>query len=200
MKNILLWACLLLSIFLSSYTFANNDRLEDAFDQSHNQQYSVQADAKDLFDTQIDLIWSIKKWLESNWNVNDLIDQYKQWVSLDPDIDQAIQDYLAAEGLWKDLGIAKVNLMNAIDGAPIALNDSVFVRATRFMMKATVILAIPMMIFAALKLIFSMWDEAKLKESLIQIWYVAWWVVLALMSVMIIYFITALTRSNIWAI
>lgn len=196
MKNILLWACLFVSIFVSSYAFANNDRLEDAFDQSHNQQYSVQADAKDLFDTQIDLIWSIKKWLESNGNVNDLIEQYKQWVSLDPSIDEAIQKYLASgQG-----AIDKISLMNSIDGAPIALNDSIFVRATRFMMKATVILAIPMMIFAALKLIFSMWDEAKLKESLIQIWYVAWWVVLALMSVMIIYFITSLTRSNIWAI
>ena len=145
MKYILFSTCLFLSIFVSTNVFSSNDWLEDAFDQSHNQEYSVQADARDLFDTQIDAIWSIAEW-------------------------------------------------------EVQLNDSIFVRATRFMMQAVVVLAIPMMIFAALKLIFSLWDEAKLKESLKQIWYVAWWVILALMSVMIIFFITALTRSNIGAI
>ena len=56
MKYILFSTCLFLSIFVSTNVFSSNDWLEDAFDQSHNQEYSVQADARDLFDTQIDAI------------------------------------------------------------------------------------------------------------------------------------------------
>lgn len=178
----------------------SNNRLKDSYRKSHNpwdgEPYSVTAEARDLFDTQIDLIWSIRKWIESNGNVNDLIDQYQQWESLWQEIDEAIQEYLnSSQWPW-----AKLALMTAIDGAPIDLNDSVFVRATRFMMKVAVVLAVPMIIFAALKMVFSLWSEEKLKEAVKQIALVAGWVLLALLSVMIIYVITSLTRSSLWGI
>ncbi len=126
---------------------ADDNRLDNAFTKSHRpgdgEPYSSTADADDMFDSKIDIWWSLDGELDIAW--------------------------------------------------------SVFVRATRFMMQAAVLLAVPMLIFTGLKLAFSMGDETKMKEALKQIWRVAAGVVLALMSVMIIFLVSALMQSSISA-
>jgi hypothetical protein len=200
MKKLVVVVCLVLSMCIFFVNANSNDWLRDSYKKSHNpwdwEPYSITAEARDMFDTQIDLIWSIKKWLESNGNVNDLIEQYQQGESLWQEIEAAIQAYLNSnQGAWD-----KLALMTAIDWAPIDLNDSLFVRTTRFMMKAAVVLSIPMIIFAALKMVFSLWSEEKLKDAVKQVGLVAGWILLVLFSVMIIYLITSLTRSSLWGI
>lgn len=75
--------------------------------------------------------------------------------------------------------------------------DSIFVRFTRFLLRATVVLAVPMILYSAIRISMSFGDSTKLNETLQHLWYVAGWLMLALLSVMIIYLITSLTRSSV---
>jgi hypothetical protein len=135
---------------------ANNDWLKDAFTKSHRpgdgEPYSINAEAKDLFDTQLDLIGTVGEIIDSG------------------------------DGISKD---------------DIVTADSIFVRLTRFMMLAVVVLSVPMVIFSAIKIMLSMGDRAKLMDALKQIAWVAAGIIIALMSVMIIYLVTSLTRSSL---
>jgi hypothetical protein len=83
------------------------------------------------------------------------------------------------------------------NGVTIWERDSIFVRFARFLLRLAVILAIPMIIIGALKVIWARGDEWKMKDALQQIGYVAAGILLALASVMIIFLITALTRSSL---
>lgn len=83
------------------------------------------------------------------------------------------------------------------DAFGIKENDSILVRFARFLLRLVVILAIPMIIIAGLKVIWSRGDEGKMKDALKQIGYVTIGILLALASVMIIFLITALTRSSL---
>ena len=145
----IVWLCFIFTSISPLVLAANNDWLKDAFTKSHRpgdgEPYSFDAEAKDLFDTQIDLIWSIQE-------------------------------------------------------GDIQTADSVFVKLARFMMQVVVVLAIPMVIYTAIKVMMSMGDKAKLMEALKQVWMVAAGVIIALMSVMIIYLVTSLTRSSLWGI
>ena len=152
-KRLLSICCLLA---FSMNVFSAGDRLTDAYDQSHNtmaEPYSVNAEADDLFDTQIDL-----------WGT----------------------------------------ISNAIDGDPdtsgIALSDSIFVRATRFLIRLTIVIGVPMLIFVWIKIALALGDEWKLKEALKLAGYVWAGILLALLSVMIIYLASSLTRSSLWLI
>ena len=118
--------------------------------------YSINAEADDLFDTQIDL----------GGTIQNLTDEDSEW-------------WLAEN---------------------VALSDSIFVRATRFLIRLTVVLGVPMLIFVWIKIALAFGDEGKLKEALKLAWYVAAWILLALLSVMIVYLATSLTRSSLWFI
>ncbi len=83
------------------------------------------------------------------------------------------------------------------DALGIKENDSILVRFARFLLRLVVILAIPMIIITGLKVIWSRGDEGKMKDALKQIGYVTIGILLALASVMIIFLVTALTRSSL---
>lgn len=76
-------------------------------------------------------------------------------------------------------------------------SDSVLVRLTRFMMRLSVILAVPLIMYCAIKIMLALGDEWKLKEAIKHIAYVIAWVLLILFSVMIIFLLTSLTRSSL---
>ena len=80
------------------------------------------------------------------------------------------------------------------------LNGSVIARAAQFLLRITVLLGIPMIIFAGIKIMLAQWDEAKLKEWLKLLWFVALGIFVALMSVAIVYIIISITWSNLWNI
>ena len=79
----------------------------------------------------------------------------------------------------------------------LGTSDSVLVRATRFMMRLWIVLAVPILIYCAIRIMLALWDEWKLQEALKHVWTVLWGVLLILLSVMIIYLITSLTRSSL---
>ncbi len=82
----------------------------------------------------------------------------------------------------------------------IWLNGSVIARAAQFLLRITVLLGIPMIIFAGIKIMLAQWDEAKLKDWLKLLWLVALGIFVALMSVAIVYIIISITWSNLWNI
>ena len=153
-KKYIVTLCLLscCTFVLGGSVFAvKNDWLKDAYRESHTAQaqpYSVDAEVKDLFDTNIDAVGTIG---------------------------------------------------NIIDGEenPIELNDSIFVRFTRFLTRVAVVLAIPMLLYSSFRVITSMGDDGKLKAALVDVGKVAAGLLIALLSVMIIYFVTSLTRSSV---
>lgn len=83
--------------------------------------------------------------------------------------------------------------------APIWLwtSDSVLVRLARFLMRVWVMLWIPLMIIWWIKIALSLWDVWKVKESFKLLWYMLWWLILILFSVMIVFLLTSLTRSSL---
>jgi hypothetical protein len=65
------------------------------------------------------------------------------------------------------------NTTNSIDpisgiggGNLIQQNDSVFVRFARFMLRLVVLVAVPMLIYAGIRIMFALGDDAKLKETI----------------------------------
>jgi len=80
------------------------------------------------------------------------------------------------------------------------LNGSVIARAAQRLLRLTVILGIPMVMIAGIKIMLAQWDEAKLKEWLKLLWFVALGIFVALMSVVIVYLIISITWSNLWNI
>lgn len=82
-------------------------------------------------------------------------------------------------------------------GGGLKQQDSVLVRVTRFMMRLAIILAIPVLLYSAVKIILSMGDDGKMQESLKEVGYVVGGMLLVLFSVMIVFLITSLTRSSL---
>lgn len=80
------------------------------------------------------------------------------------------------------------------------LNGSVIARFAQMLLRLTVILWIPMLMYTGIKIMLSIWDEAKLKESLKHVGMVALGLFIAMMSVAIVYLIISITRSNLWNI
>lgn len=199
MRNLFFAYILCVGLFLSSAVMAS-DWLKDAYEDSHNIEanpYAADIEAGDLFDTQIDLLKTIKKTIEKWETVDSLINAYKKGKPLKGKLGEAMEKYMK----WE---ISKVQLAEAIWSwlvedvkNNIVENDSIFVRFARFLLRLAVILAIPMIILGALKLIWARGDEGKMKEALQQIGYVAAGILLALASVMIIFLITALMRSSL---
>lgn len=83
------------------------------------------------------------------------------------------------------------------DWVSAGLSDSVLVRAARFLMRVAVMLWIPIIIFWAIKVALSFGDKGKLSQALKQIWYMLWWLILILFSVLLVIFITSITRSSL---
>lgn len=77
------------------------------------------------------------------------------------------------------------------------LDDSVIVRFARFLMRFGIVLAVPMILYSAIRIALAFGDEAKFKEAIQNIWRVLWWVVLILASVAIVLLITSLARNSV---
>jgi hypothetical protein len=78
------------------------------------------------------------------------------------------------------------------------LNDSVIVRFARVLMRIAIVLAIPMILYSAIRIALAFGDEWKFQEALKHIWRVLWWVVLVLASVAIVLLISSLARNSVW--
>lgn len=78
------------------------------------------------------------------------------------------------------------------------LDDSVIVRFARFLMRFGIVLAIPMILYSAIRIALAFGDEWKFKEALQHIGRVLWWIVLILASVAIVLLITSLARNSVW--
>jgi hypothetical protein len=77
-------------------------------------------------------------------------------------------------------------------------DDSVIVRFARFLMRFWIVLAVPMILYSAIRIALAFGDEWKFKEALQHIWRVLWWIVLILASVAIVLLITSLARNSAW--
>lgn len=154
MKKLFWIACITFALFSQFLASASsNDLLDDVFDEPQRYDYTSDADADDLFNTQV-WIWID---LGRNWNA-----------------------------AWWFLNIG--------------LDWSVIARFAQLLLRLTVILWIPMLMYAGIRIMLSMWDEAKLKESLKHVGMVALGLFVAMMSVAIVYLIISITRSNLWNI
>lgn len=78
--------------------------------------------------------------------------------------------------------------------------ESVITRTGRFMLRLAVILGIPLLMYVGIKIMLALGDSGKLNTALKEGGMVAAWLLLALLSVAIIYLITSLTRSSLWVI
>ncbi len=78
--------------------------------------------------------------------------------------------------------------------------ESILTRTARFMLRLAVILAIPLLIYSGIKIMLALGDSGKLNTALKEAGMVALGVLIALLSVAIIYLITSLTRSSLWNI
>ena len=96
--------------------------------------------------------------------------------------------------LWKALDWDKSNNDEIFD---FWLKWSVIAKTTQFLLRMVVILAVPMLLYTGIKIALAAGDEAKLKESLKQVWMVLLWVFVALLSVVIVFLIISITRSNL---
>jgi hypothetical protein len=74
--------------------------------------------------------------------------------------------------------------------------DSVVVRAGRLLIRISVLLAIPMLMYLWIKLALWFGDDSKMREVAKQAWYIVIGIFLAMLCVMIVYFITAFFRTN----
>lgn len=83
-----------------------------------------------------------------------------------------------------------------IGGGGAGNYDSIVVRFGRFMIRLTVILAIPVLMYVGIGIVLAGGDDGKVKTLLKQWWYVLAGILLALLCVMIVYFITAFFRTN----
>lgn len=77
-------------------------------------------------------------------------------------------------------------------------DDSVIVRFARFLMRFGIVLAVPMILYSAIRIALSFGDEWKFKEAVQHIWWVVWWIALILASVAIVLLITSLARNSVW--
>lgn len=68
------------------------------------------------------------------------------------------------------------------------------------MLRLAVVLAIPLLLYSGIKIMLALGDAGKLNTAIKEAWLVAAWVLIALLSVAIIYLITSLTRSSLWNI
>lgn len=200
MRYLLLCFLFFAGLTQSTSVLAQEDWLKNAYDGSHNNlqnPYSASAEASDLFNTQIDLLGTIKKTVEKWENINDLVESYKKGKPVPWKMWEAMEKYIKWEISKAELAaIIWVWLVEDIKNNTVE-NDSILVRFARFLLRLVVILAIPMIIIAGLKVIWSRGDEGKMKDALKQIGYVAIGLLIALASVMIIFLITALTRSSL---
>lgn len=73
--------------------------------------------------------------------------------------------------------------------------DSVVVRFGRFMIRLTIILAVPILMYLGIRIVMA-GDDGEVRTLLKQGWYVLAWILLALLCVMIVYLITAFFRTN----
>jgi amino acid transporter len=107
-----------------------------------------------------------------------------------------------AKDIFDDHWGIDLNIGDWFDGNPendvdMWRKDSLFVKVTRFMLKLAILAAIPMILYAGIKIVLSLGDEGKLKSALVEIGHIAIGILLALLAVMIIYIITSLTRGTL---
>lgn len=97
--------------------------------------------------------------------------------------------------IWIDIDLWKDKKLK--DRFSFGLWWSVIARTTWFLLRVVVILAIPMLLYAWIRIMLSRGDEWKMKEALKTAWYVVLWIFLALSSILIVYLIISLTRTNL---
>lgn len=77
------------------------------------------------------------------------------------------------------------------------LSDSVLVRTARFLMRIAVMIAIPILLYWAIRVALAFGDKWKVTEALKHVWYMLWWLLLILFSVLLVLLITSVTRSSL---
>lgn len=82
----------------------------------------------------------------------------------------------------------------------VELQWPIISRVAQFMLRMTVILAVPMVIYSWIRIMLAAWDSAKFSDALKHVWFVVLWVFLALASVMIVLLIISITNTNLWNI
>ena len=100
------------------------------------------------------------------------------------------------DGIWSELKDGELDWDGDRSGA-FWLKWSVISRTAQFMLRLVAILAIPMILYAWIKIILSKGDEWQMKEWLKLVWYIVLWILVALWSVLIVYLIVSLTWSNL---
>lgn len=107
----------------------------------------------------------------------DAVDLFKTTIGIDIDLGKNKEEWKKWYSFW--------------------LEWSVIARTTWFLLRVVVILAIPMLLYAWIMVMLSRGDEWKMKEALKTAWYVVLWIFLALSSILIVYLVISLTRTNL---
>ncbi len=181
-KHILLYVLTLFfsvwGLFLLSVTFAQ-DLMEQAFGAARS--YDAILDlwnTKDSVGNEV-LRESVSVWINENmWQWCFINDQF-----LNVDQNQCTE-------MWWDWDIQAIDV-----GAKAPL----LVRITKFLLRMTIVLSITMVIYNAVRYMIEVlngkdWKSAEAKKNIA---WVAWWVILALMSVWIINLVISVPKSSI---
>ena len=147
-----------------------------------------------LFSTFLVLIvWVLFFWTAFWWAPDDWLRDSYQYSHKPPTSDKPYTADIEADDMFNTNAALNIWWPNSW----LWTSDSVLVRLARFLMRVWVMLWVPLLIFGWIKISLSFGDNWKLMESLKLLWYMVWWLVLILMSVMIVFLITSLTRSSL---
>lgn len=196
---ILLLACVS-TISLVHVSYAQRWLLSDAYDKAHREEVAIDAWPKELLDSQMKLIETIRQNKDNNQAIDELIERYQWWERFWWDVDSAIDDYLKdiSDGWLIDRTKAKVELADALDMIAYEGTETIFTRLAKFLLRITIYIAVPVLLYVALKIIFARGDSVKMEKAWKDIAQVIWWVMLALLSIAIVYVLLSLTSSSVW--
>lgn len=103
---------------------------------------------------------------------------------------------------WDLLGAvySNANAVNKTGEEVLAWNENIFVRVSKFLLQAAVLIAVAIMIYGWVMYAWSQWDEAKTKKAVSIILYAVYWLILALASLIIVNLIQSWVRTTteIW--
>ncbi len=101
-----------------------------------------------------------------------------------------------------DIGNTKDAVWNSVFKQSIDIlswdvQQPLYVRMIKIILRATLIIWISMWIIIGIKYIFSQWNESEQKKILWYLWNIIYWILIALWSLVIVELILSVTRTSV---
>lgn len=96
--------------------------------------------------------------------------------------------------VYKD---SKDSVVNVSWDKMLEWKSSVLVKTTNFLLQVTIAIAVTMILYWALMIVLSAWNDTKMKKARNNVILVAAWLILALSSVLIVTIIESISKSSI---